>query len=439
MEISKKIFKKNINCLNGINPQLAVELKKQDQNKIDFEIVSGHSHTIRISGLQLSSRHNPQLEAELQASYMIDSDLIVLYGVGLGCLPEKLLERRSLSKLRVKILNLSLFSLILSVRDQTSWLCDERVTISLACSDLDIEAPYFVNFPDLLLADEWTQNIKNILYSNNCDNFSKKQFKKNDHIFLDRIQENYSYLEKDKGVEFLVGTASTEHAVVVGAGPSLESTIIKLGGNYAQNKRPVIIAVGTASKMLVRAGIIPDYVVIIDKDVSSSHPLVANFSKMQQTTLIYSPFVQTELIESWEGDRYVTYWDSPLFDQIKQIFPKGSLFSGGSVIHTAIDLARNLGCINITLYGVDFAYRGNQTHAGNKNGPLTNYENIIVPDDSRRWVKDGYGNKVSTHDSFIGYLVELESYVKRYPEIRFSNASKMGAFIQGCNYVEENL
>ena len=163
MEISKKIFKKNINCLNGINPQLAVELKKQDQNKIDFEIVSGHSHTIRISGLQLSSRHNPQLEAELQASYMIDSDLIVLYGVGLGCLPEKLLERRSLSKLKVKILNLSLFSLILSVRDQTSWLCDERVTISLACSDLDIEAPYFVNFPDLLLADEWTQNIKNIL------------------------------------------------------------------------------------------------------------------------------------------------------------------------------------------------------------------------------------------------------------------------------------
>ena len=225
---------------------------------------------------------------------------------------------------------------------------------------------------------------------------------------------------------------------MVGAGPTLESNISKIRSAQINKRRLIIISVGTASNLLVKNGIVPEFVVVIDKDISESHPLVANFSEMMETSLVYSPLVQSDFIKDWPGDRYVAYSESTLFNEVKKIYPKGSLFSGGSVIHTAIDLARSLGCQNITLYGVDFAYTGNQTHAGHKVGKLPNYENILPANQANRWVKDGNGNNIPSHDSFIGYLLELERYIGMYPDIKFWNSSKNGAFIRGCNFIKDH-
>ncbi|MDG2474791.1 MAG: DUF115 domain-containing protein [Paracoccaceae bacterium] len=424
--------------LESANPQLATDVKSHFQTKFDFRIVRGLANTISVSGKQLSSRHNPKREAEVQASFITESKEIYLYGVGLGYLSENLLTRAQLSKLNIKILNLSLFSLVLSLRDQGTWISDERVYISLASSDLDLQTPYFAFHPDVLLADDRSQNIKNLLYINNCDHFSKKQFKRNESSLLKRVQENHAYIERDKGVEHLRNISSTQEAIVVGAGPSLELNIPKIQSYRFEKQQPIIISVGTASKLLVENGIVPDYVVIVDKDISISHPLVADFSKMMEASLLYSPLVQPDLIKAWYGDRYVAYSASPLFDKVKEIFPKGSLFSGGSVIHTAIDLARNLGCKSITLFGADFAYTGTQTHAGHESGTLTNYENITPANQANRWVKDGNGNDIPTHDSFISYLIELERYIERHPDIKFWNSSKTGAFIRGCNLIVDH-
>ena len=62
-------------------------------------------NTISISGVQLSSRHDPEREAALQASYIAEFYEFNLYGIGLGYLPEKLLKRTRLRKLNVKVLN----------------------------------------------------------------------------------------------------------------------------------------------------------------------------------------------------------------------------------------------------------------------------------------------------------------------------------------------
>ena len=369
---------------------------------------------------------------------MNELEMIYLYGVGLGFLPEHLLKRTSLKRLKIKVLNLSLFALILSLRDQSAWLCDKRVDISLASLDTEVKFPNFAFPPELLLVDEATSTIKNILSTNYCDQFSSRQFKRDTPFLLKRVKDNHRNLEKDKGVEHLRGMAQFKKAVVVGAGPSLEVSISKLRSSYFGKSQPVIISAGTATKLLVNAGIVPDYVVIVDKDVSQTHPLVANFLEMKSACLIYSPFVSPALIESWQGDRHVAYSDSPLFDNLKLTIPKGTLFSGGSVIHTAIDLARCLGCECITLHGVDFAYNDSKTHAGHNSGILTNYENISPPNNAKRFVRNGHGDNVPTHDSFIAYLVELERYIKLHPKIQFWNSSRMGAHISGCDFFEED-
>ena len=438
MQISKTIFDKNFSCLERTNPQFAAKVKNYRPTVIDFKVISGRSNTICVSGIQLSSRHKPEQEAALQASYLLKFNEIYLYGIGLGYLPETLLNRKGLRKLNIKVLNLSLFCLIISVRDQVSWINDKRVNITLASSDSDVRKPYFSLSPDIFLADDPSQTIKNILHTNKCDYFSKKQFKLNEPSLLARIEDNHIYIKKDNGVECLRDIALNADAIVVGAGPSLGSTISKIRFLQSNNKRLIIISVGTATNILVKNGIVPEFVVVIDKDISETHPLIANFSEMIETSLIYSPIVQSDFIKAWLGARYVAYSESTIFNEVKKLYPKGSLFSGGSVIHTAIDLARSFGCRNITLFGVDFAYSNNQTHAGYEVGKLTNYENIRPANKANRWVKDGNGNSIPTHDSFIGYLLELERYIRRYPDIKFWNSSKNGAFIRGCNFIKDH-
>lgn len=437
MNISKTVFNKNLVCLAKINSSLAYWVKVNYLKDKYYKVVEGTIKTVSIFGIQLSSRHDPRKEAENQAKGLLQKQTLYLYGVGLGYLPEYLLSCNSIKALNIKILNLSLFSLILHLRDQRVWLSDKRVTIALASSDREVYYPHFAFPPDLSLADDSSQKIKHILGYGINSHYTKNQFDVTDMSLIKRIEENFEYLEKDTDVDILFGTAKGKEAIVVGAGPSLLANISKLTSNYNLNNRPIVICVATASKVLVDAGLIPDYLIVIDKDTLLSHPLIGNFSKMLRSNLVYTPLVSPEIISAWKGDRYISYSKSPIFDKVKAIFPKSSLFSGGSVIHTAVDLAVKIGCKSVTFYGTDFSYTKDQTHAGHQDGTLPMYHNTAKPNETKSWLKNGYGEKVPTLDSFIGYLLELEGYITRHPDIKFWNSSKSGALIEGCHYKEE--
>ena len=439
MEISQIVFDKNISCLRVINPTLAEKIKHYLPNKIDFKIVEGRTKTISISGFQISSRHDPVKEAVVQASAMPAHELIYLYGLGLGYLPEEVLKRKSIKVLNIKIMNLAIFSLILFLRDQRVWLNDRRVSLSLACQDIDAKAPYFAFPPELNLADDQTLRIRNILETDISYKFTKNQFRPNDQSLNNRIKDNYELLKKDKDVDALKGQAKGKEAVVVGAGPSLIANLPKLQLLLSKKERIIVICVATATKVLIAAGIHPDFVVIIDKDTPLNHPLLCDFSKMKNSNLIYFPLVIPEVLKAWQGARFLAYSSGAIFDEVKLKFPSGSLFSGGSVIHVATDLAVKLGCRKIIFFGADFAYPDNRTHAGHESGKLTNYDDVTPPQQATRSVKNWHGKDIKTLASFIGYLVELERYIKSHPEIEFQNSSKSGAYIFGTKLIEEEV
>lgn len=418
------------------SPQLLDDIREANSPSLNFDIVTGNSVTISVSGIQLSSRHNPRAEASFQASKIPNTNIIYLYGVGLGYLPEELLKRESLKTLNVKILNIRLFSLILGLRDQRCWLSDKRVNISVACSTVNFHDTYFVFPPDLLLADSERDKIKNRLLIEINSEFTKNQFKKNESEFAQRIKENYSYLREDKDVDLLCDVAKGREAIVIGAGPSLETCIPKLQALYTLKDRPILICVATASRLLVNSGIIPDYLVVIDKDTRLNHKLVCDFSKIKGSKLVYFPLVNPEILGAWWGNRYVAYSESKIFDDVKHQFPNGLLFSGGSVIHVATDLAAKLGCSAITFCGTDFSYSNDKTHAGQANCVVDGYHDVAQPNKSRRSVQNGYGEKVQTLDSFISYLVAMEEYIKVHTEIKFWNSSNAGALIEGCEFRE---
>ena len=151
-----------------------------------------------------------------------------------------------------------------------------------------------------------------------------------------------------------------------------------------------------------------------------------------QTTLVYYPTVPTAALLAWQGPRKAAYSRSPMYQTLRQEIPKGTLHSGGSVIHPAVDLAVQMGCQQVILLGTDFAFPGELTHSGWADGALGPRASQALS-----WTLDGHGRRVKTNPNFSAYRIELERYIARHPEVHFWNSSREGAEIAGCSYHPE--
>ncbi|HUX49409.1 MAG TPA: 6-hydroxymethylpterin diphosphokinase MptE-like protein [Spirochaetia bacterium] len=151
--------------------------------------------------------------------------------------------------------------------------------------------------------------------------------------------------------------------VVAGAGESLEFTIPWL---LRSRNEFHLLAVDTAVAPLVSAGIVPDYVVVLEAQWAnlrdfvpvagqplrlagdiSSHPAPFRLYRDGTHALFLSEFIHIRLIDRLRTAGIVRTVVPPL----------------GSVGVVAVHLARLLGGGNIFLTGLDFAYRRGKTHA----------------------------------------------------------------------------
>ncbi len=106
--------------------------------------------------------------------------------------------------------------------------------------------------------------------------------------------------------------------------------------------------------------------------------------------------------------------------------------SAAACCNPAVDLAVKMGAARITLFGADFAFPMNKTHAGWKDGDLGPGVDL-----AQHWVLDGQGQRVRTQLNFRRYLVELERYIARHPQVAFLNSSRAGARIVGAGFDQE--
>jgi len=97
-----------------------------------------------------------------------------------------------------------------------------------------------------------------------------------------------------------------------------------------------------------------------------------------------------------------------------------------------VDLAVHMGSSQITLFGADFAFPNNKTHAGWSDGDLGPQVGA-----ARHWVLDGHGQRVKTQLNFRSYLCELERYIAGHPRVAFYNSSRAGAMIVGTTFHPE--
>ncbi|SEI24017.1 DUF115 domain-containing protein [Pseudomonas fuscovaginae UPB0736] len=411
-------------------PMVWQRLLAEDCDGLAVELVEGQGSTLGVGGVQLTSRHDRVAEARLQASSLPPGSAVLhLYGTGLGDLQQVLLESPQLQRLNVHILNGALFKRVLGLLEQDGWLADPRVELSFAADHPEILFPFFALPAELVLADDFNARMRDRLVGEVHFSFNNREFDPQSPAILQRLQESAEIFAADHDVAELFATQTGQHIYVIGTGPSLEQQFDKLRAVRSQAQRPLFISVDTAFRPLHEQGIKPDLVVTIDQRIGFRHlPPEAS----EGIPLVYMPMSDPEVLQAWQGPRYGGYSASPVYGAVRQQFKRGMLYVGGSVLHPAVDLAVKMGAATITLFGADFAFPMNKTHAGWKDGELGPGVN-----EARHWVLDGHGHKVRTQLNFRRYLCELERYIAAHPQVRFLNSSRAGARIIGSTFDQE--
>jgi hypothetical protein len=427
-------FKQNMAVIRRRWPQLAdvIQQAAAEQHRPAVRLAEGRDSTLIINGVQLTSRHDRQREALQQISKIPGhSKQVTVYGTGLGDLQQQLLNRELLQQLTVCILNEYIFALVLQLLDQRHWLNNPKVELQLAATQADLQLPYAVLPSELVLAGDGGLKIRDRLYAELEAGYAAARLKQDISEFLPRLQQNKRFWQHDSPVQNLFNSlAANKDVYVIATGPSLETHYAYLRRIQQNAGAPLLICVDTAVAGLLAEQIRPDIIVSRDHKVTAEHlPCKALTAA---SSLVYFPLTNPDVLQHFPGPRYVAMSDSAVFEPLRKQLPAAPLFSYGSVIHPAVDLAVNMGAKRILLFGADFAFSHQKTHANWQNGSIG-----PAFQQATEQVINGFGEKVPTLRNLLTYLTGLERYIAKQPAVQFFNTSKAGAVIAGTEYYPE--
>jgi len=416
----------------GLHPDPDLWGSLQEGDELLVTRLHAKHPSIAINGIRMASAHDPWREAQLAMPNLRHQRVIHLYGFGLGHLPTHLLHvSECIEALHVHILSAKAFKIQLEHMPYADWLSDHRLKLRMAqpSDKLANPAALHIAMPDLQLIEPGLWRLRDRLHAHINRRFVDSAFKPNDPQLQSLMQANAQLLGSDLQVCALYGRAVPRTAHIVGSGPSLEHSIERLHQLVHGPQKPWLIAVDTAFAALQKAGIPVNCVVSIEKKIHARW-LPAEHS--EGVALVYTPVVPNDVLLAWKGPRYASFTLTDLHRSAPHFDAMACLFCGGSVVHTATDLAVRMGFAEICFWGVDLSYPNGKTHAFWPSGELGGH-----PTRSGHWVIDGLGRQVASSPSFANYLAELEGQIARHPEVQFFNSSQLGAAIAGTQYLSE--
>lgn len=223
--------------------------------------------------------------------------------------------------------------------------------------------------------------------------------------------------------------AIKSEVVVVAAGPSLDDSIETIRG--WQGKK-TIIAVGTVFAKLLKLGIRPDFVTVMDPQQRTLKQIEG--LEEQDIPMILDAASYWEFARNYRGPKYLVL--TPQTQEILQYAEKNRIDvwpSGGTVTSLAIEVAIQFRAKVIYLAGVDLAYPGGVSHASDT------MDRAVKSVKNMRPVCGVMGKTVYTTPVFSIYLQWLENHIANQPQIVWYNMSTKGARIQGTIEMGEQL
>lgn len=178
-------------------------------------------------------------------------------------------------------------------------------------------------------------------------------------LWLRNTCRNLHFLAETDGVNIYKDSCPKDlPCVILAAGPTLEEALPHLA---ELKKRSILIAVDTALRACLRAGVEPDFVILADPQYYAYRHIAGLKSP---SSILITESAAYPAVFRFECKKIVMCASLfPLGQYIeKQIGSKGELVAGGSVSTTAWDFARFIGAKEIFCAGLDLGYPGFQTH-----------------------------------------------------------------------------
>ncbi|MBF0589573.1 MAG: DUF115 domain-containing protein [Magnetococcales bacterium] len=406
------------------NPRWTVRLKRLD-DKPDGPLVA--------NGFRLASAFDPIGEARVQAESIPDmAEEAWVYGVGHGDLIRVLLERDALRKLYVVVLNPGALLNSLNELDHTDWCADPRVHLEIPSPETTVQRPFAASPTCLKLVPvgDPMEKLRDQIHLELATPFINRDYQKNT-LMRERLEENRPFIKNDGDVAQLFDTQVGKPILVVGAGPTLGRHLPELRALIGQGGCK-LIAVDSALHALKRAEIEPDIVISIDP-YPEVFFLFDGVGRMPGCQLVYFPLLDGAVLQRWSGRRLCAYTSSEIYQKVSESFPKGRLFSAGVVFHPAVDLAVRMGASDVVMFGADFGFPSQETHA---HGSPAQRSVSRAP--SSDLLQNGDGEVIRTIPVYRNALRDLERYIgiPRERPVHFWNASRRGARIDGCRFLD---
>jgi hypothetical protein len=379
--MTNDILATNLNAIREKDPALAERiLALPPSPRVKKETGSGKRVTITVKGpdgegtLKLPDLGQPALDT--MAEELFTARMAAVLGFGSGRLFAEVVERTGPQTFVLLVEpDIDLFAAIVSQEDFSRAFQLERVSLAVgekphAATIIRAEEAFslftITNFP--ILDNNWSSGLYVGYFTEIKKRFSElagmgaqnartiavlgPEWRRN-------IFENLPAIIKSPPVSSLFGKFPGIPAVIVAAGPSLDKNA-RLLASFAGSA--IIIAVDTAVRPLLLAGVEPDIVMALDSQTENYHHL----ADVHLPNAIYAlnPVVNSRIVRERRGPMVFTGYVEPLFEWVETVIgQRGFVRTGGSVATSAFDLAMKMGCSPVIFVGQDLCYSSTATHA----------------------------------------------------------------------------
>jgi hypothetical protein len=369
------LLEKNLEALGGRFPELASLVAAAPELALELRVAGSGEPSARIpGGGWLHSSRDPREEARrlAAASLARGVDTAVLFGLGLGYLAEALLDEAGPGLERVIACEAGLGSLkaAFGARDLSALLADQRLGFVVGCEPeslitaLELSGGARAAILELKAAvaaePAWFERARRAAERWNAKGRVNEQtLRRFGRLWVRNLARNLGEAAETPGIERLESLFSGLPAIVLAAGPSLDLVLPRI---KELSRRALVVCVDTALRSLLRCGIEPDFLVVVDPQYWNWRHLAGLSSP---SSLLVSEMTTWPAV--FRAHRRGTFLGGSLFPLGRRIEAftgeKGRLGAGGSVATSAWDLCRLMGCSPVWMAGLDLSYPGGQTHA----------------------------------------------------------------------------
>ncbi|MBN1616840.1 MAG: motility associated factor glycosyltransferase family protein [Spirochaetales bacterium] len=435
------------------NPDKALKLLALIPPTMNLSPASSGDPTVSVQGQFLHSQRDPRREAEktLSKSDIFTSDGCLFCGSGLLYLPELYSSAFPQAPLVIIESELPLFLLALSSRPLDALFAHPQLVIALALPAHEAAAlPEQLGFPEIPLFTSpaltavnpsWWREFEVLVRRNREKRaINANTLKKFGPLWLRNMCKNLQELGSLGGVQTLQGLAQDIPVLLLAAGPSLDTIMPSL---HAYSRHCLILAVDTACRVCIQAGVTPDIVVLVD-------PQYWNYKHLEGLDLSSSILITEGA--AWPAVFSITtrrrYLCSSLFPLgkflEKDTIARGELGAGGSVSTTAWDAARLMGAKDIYVAGLDLGYPGKKTHASgslfeelshmhsNRLSPAETTLSAALSSTGLVPAQNWKGQTIATDKRLLLYAWWFESRFASFPELTTRILGEEGVLIPGA-------